>query len=133
MMYLDRRYIGCGGELVIFERAGQLLTVFIVDELLEKAVGYSLHDTALHLRFDNLRINDSSDVLGSDIPRELYLTRIRLDFDKGGVGAEADHRRISLEKCGMLQAALFRRQVEWRHDNPLHCFWNVFLILSLFV
>ena len=35
--------------------------------------------------------------------------------------AEADHRRVGLEKCGVLQPTTFsRRQIQWRHDNSLH-------------
>src|SRR6478735_11610177 len=37
--------------------------------------------------------------------------------------AEADHRRVGLEECGMLQSAtLTHRQIERRHDNSLDDF-----------
>src|ERR1700688_4135611 len=97
-MYLDRRHIRGGGKLIILESAGKLLAVFVVDELLEEAVRYSRHNTALHLCFHNLRGDDGADVLGGHISRQHDLTRIRIYLNEGRVRAEADHRRVGLEK-----------------------------------
>ena len=122
-MHLDGGHVSGCGKLIILECVRELLAVFVVDELFEQAVRYSLHDATLHLRFHDLRIDDGAYVLGGHIPRELDLAGIGVDLNEGSVRAETNHRRISLEECGVLQSTtLSCWQIERCHDDPLHCF-----------
>ena len=73
VMHLDRWNVRSRREFVVLETARKLLTVVVVDELLEETIRYSLYDTALDLRFYNLGIDDRADIFRGDIPRQLDL------------------------------------------------------------
>ena len=60
---IDVGDIGRGRQFLIFEIRRQLLAVLIVNKLLEHRVRHTLHDFAVELSLDDLRIDHGADFL----------------------------------------------------------------------
>ncbi len=76
-----------GGSPIPGER-GREVDPLLHDHFFHEAVPEALHRAALDLSLDRLRIDRAADVVGGGVLQHAHLTRLRVDLDFGGVGAE---------------------------------------------
>jgi hypothetical protein len=78
-----------GRQEIVGERAGQQLTLGVVDEMLQERAAETLHDGADRLPVQGERVDDAADVLDRHVVDELDMAGLGVDRDMRGMGAVA--------------------------------------------
>ena len=96
----DVREIGRGRHEIIGERAGQELSLLVVDETFEEHAAQPLHDGPQRLPVQGLGIDDAPDILHGDVIDHLDVPGARVDRDVCGV------RTVAVGALAAREAAL---------------------------
>ena len=97
-------------QRVVHERAGQKLTILVVDHFLMQSLSDTLHDPPVYLPFDQQRVDDVSAVVHSNVFGYLWLTGFPIQFHHTNVRAEWEREIRGLEEACRFQSRLYSRR-----------------------
>src|SRR5580704_5405143 len=89
----EGRYVRRARHGIIHERAGQKLTIAVVDGLFHQRLADALYDAAVELAFNDERIDDDAEVVDTGILGDLDDSGLRIDLDLGDMAAVRVGRR----------------------------------------
>ncbi len=110
LVHLDivgRHIIGPRHSVVVVGAADQLTCVSVVDGVFEYGRADALSDTAVHLAFNDHRIDHCSHIIDGRDLDDLHLTGVRIDFYFADLGS----RRIC-EVGGIVKSRFFESRLE---------------------
>ena len=102
---------------VIHQRPGEQLPAFIVDDFLEKCLRQTLRDAAVHLTFDDHRVDQRTAVIDREVFFDPHLAGARVDLDHADVRAERKHEVRRLEPPRCVEARLETRRQMVAHEG----------------
>ena len=92
---------------VVHEGAGQQLAgLFVIDAVLQQRLADALHQPAMHLAFDNHRVDDVAEVVHRREAVHLDSARGRVDLDLADISAGREGEVGRVVKRGLVQARL---------------------------
>src|SRR5881396_3433383 len=103
---LEAREIDGARKCVIHERAGQQLTVFVVDHFFYHGLPDALGEAAVNLSFDDERVDEMSRIVHRHELQECWLPCLTVDLDHRDVTTERVRVVTRLEEGFITQAGL---------------------------
>ena len=111
MIQVERREHRRGRHRVIHEAARDELPIGVVDEMLAERAADPLRDRAVHLPFDDHRIDDATGVLHADPATDADDAGRRIDLDDRSLRAGGERAANRIVKARRLETGLdVRRQ-----------------------
>ena len=108
---LDVRQVERRRDVVVEQRSGELLAVFVVEELFHAGVADAHRDAAVNLAAYHHRIDGLAGIVHRHVAHDLVRTRVGKYLDLCGVDVATVHARgLRLEVRGVLQAGFHARR-----------------------
>ena len=103
---MERRQIVRARHGVVHHRAGHELALFVIDRAFQQRLADALRDAAMHLAFDDHRIDDGAEIIDRGPIHDLGLAGFDIDLDFADVAAGREREIGRIVERGFLQARL---------------------------